>query len=150
MSLEWTSNASPRMQHLQRGDDAIPEGGGVSEDQFRAFTESFVLLEGEDLEETLATFDARRARIIEWIATTDPDTVVTQPPAPWYGQMTSTRVRLRYQHGHLIEELARHAGHADIIREEIDGASAGSLLLAVLGREGTAFLRPWEAGQSLG
>jgi hypothetical protein len=23
---------------------------------------------------------------------------------------------------HLIEELARHAGHADILREQIDGA----------------------------
>jgi hypothetical protein len=28
---------------------------------------------------------------------------------------------------HLIEETARHAGHADIIRESIDGASAGML-----------------------
>ena len=28
---------------------------------------------------------------------------------------------------HLIEETARHAGHADIIRETIDGASAGML-----------------------
>ena len=29
---------------------------------------------------------------------------------------------------HLIEETARHAGHADIIRESIDGASAGDLV----------------------
>ncbi len=134
----------------ERGDGAIPEGGGVSKDQLRAFTQSFVLLEEESFEATLATFDARRARIIEWIATTDPDTVVTQPPAPWYGQMTSTRVRLRYQHGHLIEELARHAGHADIIREEIDGASAGSLLLAVLGLEATPFISPWRSEQTVG
>jgi uncharacterized damage-inducible protein DinB len=28
---------------------------------------------------------------------------------------------------HLIEEIARHAGHADIIRESIDGANAGKL-----------------------
>ncbi len=28
---------------------------------------------------------------------------------------------------HLIEETARHAGHADILRESIDGASAGML-----------------------
>jgi hypothetical protein len=29
---------------------------------------------------------------------------------------------------HLIEETARHAGHADIIREALDGARAGPLL----------------------
>jgi hypothetical protein len=28
---------------------------------------------------------------------------------------------------HLIEETARHAGHADIIRESIDGSDADSL-----------------------
>ena len=28
---------------------------------------------------------------------------------------------------HLIKEIARHAGHADIIRETLDGQSAGSL-----------------------
>jgi uncharacterized damage-inducible protein DinB len=29
---------------------------------------------------------------------------------------------------HMIEETARHAGHADLIRETLDGASAGKLL----------------------
>jgi hypothetical protein len=28
---------------------------------------------------------------------------------------------------HLIEETARHAGHADVIRESIDGATADHL-----------------------
>ncbi len=31
---------------------------------------------------------------------------------------------------HLIEETARHAGHADIIREAVDGATAFPLLSA--------------------
>ena len=30
---------------------------------------------------------------------------------------------LRWVHLHLIAELARHAGHADILREQIDGAT---------------------------
>lgn len=34
---------------------------------------------------------------------------------------------------HLIEELARHAGHADIIRESIDGATCWTLTAAVEG-----------------
>lgn len=29
---------------------------------------------------------------------------------------------------HLIEETARHAGHADIIRESVDGATSGPLI----------------------
>jgi hypothetical protein len=31
---------------------------------------------------------------------------------------------------HLIEETARHAGHADIIRESLDGATAVELVTA--------------------
>lgn len=31
------------------------------------------------------------------------------------------RVSLRWIYAHMIEETARHAGHADIIREQIDG-----------------------------
>jgi hypothetical protein len=31
---------------------------------------------------------------------------------------------------HLIEETARHAGHADLLREAVDGATAYPLLAA--------------------
>jgi hypothetical protein len=33
------------------------------------------------------------------------------------------RVSLRWIYVHLIEETARHVGHADILREQIDGAT---------------------------
>lgn len=33
------------------------------------------------------------------------------------------RVSLRWIYVHLIEETARHAGHADILREQLDGAT---------------------------
>jgi uncharacterized protein DUF664 len=33
------------------------------------------------------------------------------------------QISLRWIYVHMIEELARHAGHADIIREQIDGAT---------------------------
>lgn len=39
----------------------------------------------------------------------------------------SEQLSVRWLLLHLIEETARHAGHADIIRESIDGASAGML-----------------------
>jgi hypothetical protein len=45
---------------------------------------------------------------------------------------------------HLIQETARHAGHADLIREAIDGATAISLMAAAEGWPATEWLRPWE------
>jgi uncharacterized damage-inducible protein DinB len=45
---------------------------------------------------------------------------------------------------HLIEETARHVGHADIIRESLDGATAIPLMAAVEGWPATPWVRPWE------
>lgn len=44
----------------------------------------------------------------------------------------------------MIEETARHAGHADILRESIDGAT-GYALQAAAGRrlEPNDLLKPW-------
>ena len=44
---------------------------------------------------------------------------------------------------HLIEETARHAGHADVVRESIDGATAFPLLAAVEGWPATPWIEPW-------
>jgi len=45
---------------------------------------------------------------------------------------------------HVIEETARHAGHADIVREAIDGATAYPLMAAVEGWQATPWLQPWQ------
>lgn len=47
------------------------------------------------------------------------------PPVPGSEDWSTRWVLL-----HLIEETARHAGHADIIRESLDGANALSLIQA--------------------
>jgi hypothetical protein len=44
---------------------------------------------------------------------------------------------------HLLEELARHAGHADIIREHIDGATMYELMAGAEGWPETDWLKPW-------
>ena len=44
-----------------------------------------------------------------------------------YGLDEPRPARLRYLYVHHVEDFARHAGHADIIREEIDGAQAAEL-----------------------
>ncbi|HTW18964.1 MAG TPA: DinB family protein [Mycobacteriales bacterium] len=45
---------------------------------------------------------------------------------------------------HLIEETARHAGHADIIRESVDGATWLPLLWAAEKLLPTPWFDPWE------
>ena len=44
----------------------------------------------------------------------------------------------------LAEETARHAGHADIVRESLDGASSISLLAAAEDWPANGFVQPWK------
>ena len=44
---------------------------------------------------------------------------------------------------HMIEELARHAGQGDIVRESIDGATMYELLAGLEGWEATEWLTPF-------
>jgi uncharacterized damage-inducible protein DinB len=44
---------------------------------------------------------------------------------------------------HVIEETARHAGHADIVREAVDGATAFPLMAAAEGWPPNEYLQPW-------
>ena len=107
------------------------------------FMASFALQPDESLAQTLEDFDKTRAAYIADVRSTDPGAAVLAPPAPWDGIYTPTPSVQRFALVHHIEELARHAGHADIIREQIDGADAGSLLMAVEGRPGNDFVQPW-------
>ncbi|HEV2361958.1 MAG TPA: DinB family protein [Acidimicrobiales bacterium] len=62
--------------------------------------------------------------------------------APWFpAELTGWPVRWVLLH--LIAETARHAGHADIVREGIDGATAYPLMAAVEGWPETPWLKPW-------
>jgi uncharacterized damage-inducible protein DinB len=49
---------------------------------------------------------------------------------------------------HIIEETSHHAGHADIVRESIDGATTFPLLAAVEHWPETPWLKPWSPAQS--
>ena len=62
---------------------------------------------------------------------------------PWFPDEASVRWVLL----HLVEETARHAGHADIIRECLDGATSSPLMAAAEGWEPTPWVTPWDAGR---
>jgi hypothetical protein len=77
------------------------------------------MLPGETLEQVLADYDAVARRTDELVTTLDLDASQPLPVAPWFepGKRWSARRVLL----HIIAETAQHAGHADIIRESLDG-----------------------------
>ena len=87
-----------------------------------------------------------------WFAATaarfpdDLDAAVPVPrDAPWFPRDVDAW-SVRWVFLHVISELARHAGHADIIRESIDGATMYELIAAAEGMEPTPWLQPWRGG----
>jgi hypothetical protein len=63
--------------------------------------------------------------------------------APWFPQDIDAW-SVRWVLLHLISETARHAGHADIVRESIDGGTGFPLMAAAEGWPGTPWLQPWQ------
>ena len=61
---------------------------------------------------------------------------------PWFPKDVAAW-SVRWVLFHMIEELARHAGQADIIRETIDGATLYELLAGLEDWEPTPWLTPW-------
>ena len=61
---------------------------------------------------------------------------------PWFPKDVE-HWSVRWVAMHLIEELARHAGHADIIRESIDGATMYELMAGLEGWPETDWIKPW-------
>ena len=81
----------------------------------------FRMTEGETLVGLLATYEdvaAETDRLVE--SSPDLDAAHALPSAPWFEPGKSWSVRRVLLH--LIAETSQHAGHADIIRETIDGA----------------------------
>jgi uncharacterized damage-inducible protein DinB len=77
--------------------------------------ESWVLGADDTFERLVADYEAACEESRRIAASMELDDAV---PSPRLG-----RVSLRWIIVHMIEETARHAGHADILRERIDGAT---------------------------
>lgn len=101
------------------------------------YTEAWRSVAPEDvtLESALERFDAQVARVREILAQPlDMTAAIPVPKAPWFPPEL-THWETRWVLAHLISELARHAGHADIVRESIDGAIAYDLNDLAEGKE---------------
>ena len=113
-------------------------------EQEAGYQDEFVMREDETLAGILADFDKQNAETIRLIETADLGTPVPVPPGvPWFPQDISAW-SVRWVIFHLIEELARHAGQGDIIRETIDGATLYELLGGLEGWPETDWLKPFK------
>ena len=122
---------------LQRGPASLSEGM----DDYMA---NFRLGPDETLEDAYAKL-AEAARETEDViaAIADLGQPVPVPDAPWHPKDVDAW-SVRWVLLHLIEETARHAGHADIVRESIDGATSIELMAAAEGWPASDWVTPWE------
>ncbi|MGW4846316.1 mycothiol transferase [Nocardia brasiliensis] len=87
------------------------------------FEGEYLMAEGETVAGLLAEWDEVAAATAELIRTVDSlDTSVPTPTAPWTPERVWWTVRFTLLH--ILREIAHHSGHADIIREELDGANS--------------------------
>lgn len=89
--------------------------------------ESFRLVGDETVEATLIHWDEVAARTEDFIHRVPSlDDTFPLPDQPWFPD--DERVSMRWLLLRLITEMSRHAGHADIIRESLDGKTAFELI----------------------
>lgn len=105
------------------GPSTMGDYATMTEADFARRADEFRLLSGETLAGVLADYTEVARRTDDLIATL-PDLGATQPlpAAPWFepdASWSARRVLI-----HIIAETAQHAGHADIIRESLDGAKS--------------------------
>ncbi|MEU3710453.1 DinB family protein [Streptomyces catenulae] len=108
---------------LVEGASSMPDFTRMTEADWAKRADDFRLLPGETLAGVLDTYAEVADRTDALIASL-PDLGADQPlpKAPWFeadARWSARRVVL-----HLIAEIGQHSGHADIIRETLDGAKS--------------------------
>jgi len=102
---------------IEEGPSAMAWAPGQGGDRRAGFS----MAEGDTLAGLLAHYDTvaeRTDRLVETVPSLDEDHPL--PEAPWYEK--GARRTFRRVFIHVVAETAQHAGHADIIRESLDGA----------------------------
>ncbi|MFI1731370.1 DinB family protein [Streptomyces acidicola] len=106
---------------IRNGPSAMGDFTAMTEADWAQRADEFKMLPGDTLAGVLAEYEEVARGTDELIASLpDLDAAQPLPKAPWFqprAQWSARRVLL-----HIITETAQHAGHADIIRESLDGA----------------------------
>ena len=107
------------------------------------YENNFRLLPGETMASVLESYDSVARETEEVVRDLGLDHPVPVPQGvPWFPDDIDAW-SIRWVLLHMIAETARHAGHADIVRESIDGGTAFPLMAAAEGWPSTPWLQPW-------
>ena len=108
------------------------------------YADQYVMRDDETLEQLLDELKKQNEETLRVIAEADLDTAVPVPhDVPWFPQDID-HWSVRWVALHLIEELTRHAGHADIVRESSDGATMYELMAANEEWPETDWIKRWK------
>jgi hypothetical protein len=131
------------MQKVAAAPHEPPADDRPFEERAAEYQDESVMRPDETLAQLLDALTRQNADSLRLVETADLDTAVPVPrDAPWFpNDVDAWSVRWVFQH--LLTELARHAGHADIIRETLDGATNYELVAAAEGMEPQPWLTPW-------
>jgi uncharacterized damage-inducible protein DinB len=134
------------MERTEAAPDFPPQDTRPVEEIVATYQDEYVMREDETLAELLNKFTAQNAETLRILDSADLDTAVPVPQdVPWFPKDINNWT-VRWVIHHLINELARHAGQADIIRESIDGATLYELVAGIEGWQETEWIKPWKVG----
>jgi hypothetical protein len=132
------------VERVKAAPDFPPRDQRPMEEQIAGYQDEHVMRDDETLEQVLQRLEEQNAETLRVFAEADLDTPVPVPhDVPWFPKDIDNW-SVRWVAHHLNSELARHAGHADIIRESIDGATMYELLAANEGWPETAWIKRWK------
>ena len=131
------------VDRVKAAPDAPPADPRPFEDIVADYADQYVMRDDETLEDLLARLREQNAETLQALGEVDLDTPVPVPQhVPWFPKDVANW-SVRWVAMHLLEELSRHAGHADIIRESIDGATMYELMAGWEGWPETEWVKPW-------
>ncbi|BFO20937.1 DinB family protein [Streptomyces sp. KM77-8] len=108
---------------ILNGPSSMGDFTAMTEADWARRADEFRMLPGETLAGVLAEYAEVARRTDDLVATLpDLDAGWPLPKAPWFEG--NARWSIRRVLLHIIAETAQHAGHADIIRESLDGAKS--------------------------
>jgi hypothetical protein len=132
------------MQRVAAAPELCERDKRPMDSQAADYQNEFVMRTDETLADLLAAFDKQNAETMRLLESVDLGAAVPVPhDVPWFPSDVAAW-SVRWVFFHMIEELARHAGHGDIIRESIDGATLYELLAGLEDWPATDWLTPWK------
>jgi hypothetical protein len=135
------------MERVKAAPDFPPKDERPFEEIAASYQDEYVMREDETLEQLVDGLRKQNEETLRLFAEADWDTPVPVPhDVPWFPQDLDNWT-VRWVALHLIEELTRHAGHSDIIRESLDGATMYELMAGVEGWAETEWIKPWKPAE---